>query len=186
MSEWQKETPLFSDLTISVNFSGRDLAQPDLIDCVESTLKETGLDANNLSLEITETVIIANKDITVDVCTKLRDLGIHIQIDDFGIGYSSLSYLSQFPINALKIDQSFIRKMDEGNNETNIVQAIVMLSRRMGVNVIAEGVETADQFNALKALGCEYGQGYYVSKPLVSEETKALMVKTLQEDVSLF
>jgi diguanylate cyclase (GGDEF)-like protein/PAS domain S-box-containing protein len=186
LSEWQQETPLFSQLTISVNLSGRDLAQPDLIDFVESTLSETRLDPKNLNLEITETVIIENKDSTVDVCTKLRELGVHIQIDDFGIGYSSLSYLSQFPINALKIDQSFIRKMDDGNNEANIVQAIVMLSRRMGVNVIAEGVETADQFNALKALGCEYGQGYYVSKPLVSDQTKALMVKSLQEDVALY
>ncbi len=186
LSEWKQETPHFIDLSVSVNISGRDLAQPDLVEYIESTLRETDLDPKSLSLEITETVIIENKDITVDMCTKLRELGIHIQIDDFGIGYSSLSYLSQFPINALKIDQSFIKKMGEGNNETNIIQAIVMLSRRMGVNVIAEGVETANQFQALKSLGCEYGQGYYVSKPLVSNETKLLMLKSLQEDVSLF
>jgi EAL domain-containing protein (putative c-di-GMP-specific phosphodiesterase class I) len=119
------------------------------------------------------------------VCNKLRELGIHIQIDDFGSGYSSLSYLSQFPINALKIDQSFIRNMGNGTNDTTIVQAIVMLSRRMGVNVIAEGVETVKQFNTLKELGCEYGQGYFVSRPLISEETKALMIKSLQENLSL-
>jgi diguanylate cyclase (GGDEF)-like protein/PAS domain S-box-containing protein len=185
LCEWQQETPSFSTLTVSVNLSGRDLSQPDLSEYVESTLKETGLDPRNLSLEITETFIVENKDITINVCNKLRELGIHIQIDDFGSGYSSLSYLSQFPINALKIDQSFIRNMGNGTNDTTIVQAIVMLSRRMGVNVIAEGVETVKQFNTLKELGCEYGQGYFVSRPLISEETKALMIKSLQENLSL-
>jgi predicted signal transduction protein with EAL and GGDEF domain len=186
LRNWQQETPLFSPLTISVNLSGRDLSQPDLSEYVESTLKETGLEPNNLSLEITETFIVENKEITINVCNKLRELGIHIQIDDFGSGYSSLSYLSQFPINALKIDQSFIRNMGNGGNDTNIIQAIVMLSRRMGVNVIAEGVETVTQLNTLKELGCEYGQGYYVSKPLMSDDTKALLLKSLQDNISLF
>jgi diguanylate cyclase (GGDEF)-like protein/PAS domain S-box-containing protein len=186
LRQWQQEKDAFSSLSVSVNLSGRDLSQPDLTQYVESVLEETGLDSKSLCLEITETFIVENKEITVDVCNKLRELGVHIQIDDFGSGYSSLSYLSQFPINALKIDQSFIRNMEEGNNETNIIQAILMLARRMSVNVIAEGVETADQYKALKALGCEYGQGYYVSKPLINKETKSLVLKSLQEDVSEF
>jgi len=181
---WQLETPGFSKLSMSVNLSGKQLSQPDFIGHIENTLKETGLNPGNLNLEITESVIIENKEITVDTCSKLRELGVHLQIDDFGIGYSSLSYLSQFPINALKIDRTFVSKMSEGNNDTNIIHAIVTLSRRLGVDVIAEGVETATQYDQLKALGCEFGQGFYISKPLADRDAKALLLKSLSAGVS--
>jgi len=175
---WQKEFSAFSDLSVSVNISGKHINQPDFISYVKNTLEETGLKPEHLTLEITESVIVDNKEATVEICNHLRDLGVKIQIDDFGTGYSSLSYLSQFPISALKIDQSFIRKMTENSNETNIVHAIVSLSRRLGVGVIAEGVETENQLKQLQEVGCEYGQGYYVSKPLDSMSTKSLLLKS--------
>jgi len=175
---------MFSDLTISVNISGKQISQAEFVGYVEQILAATDLDPKYLCLEITESVVIENKETTVIMCNQLRQLGVHIHIDDFGIGYSSLSYLSEFPVNALKIDRSFISKMGEGKNETDIVQAIVTLSRRIGVDVIAEGVETSGQLKKLQAMGCEYGQGFYVSKPLAGEEAKTLVLQSLAENVS--
>lgn len=184
MHSWKLENPMFSDLTISVNISGKQLSQGDFISFVEHTLEAADLDPKYLCLEITESVVIGNKEITVEMCNKLRQLGVHIHIDDFGIGYSSLSYLSDFPVNALKIDRSFISKMSEGKNEADIVQAIVTLSQRIGVDVIAEGVETSGQLKKLQAMGCEYGQGFYVSKPLAGDEAKKLVLQSLAVSVS--
>jgi EAL domain-containing protein (putative c-di-GMP-specific phosphodiesterase class I) len=120
----------------------------------------------DLKLEITESAILENSEVTSQFFDRLRELGVQLQIDDFGTGYSALSYLSNFPINALKIDQSFIRSMTEDDNNTKIVQAILMLSERLDVGVIAEGVETERLFVRLRELGCQYGQGYFISKPL--------------------
>jgi len=184
MRTWKLENPMFSDLTISVNISGKQISQAEFVGYVEQILAATDLDPKYLCLEITESVVIENKETTVIMCNQLRQLGVHIHIDDFGIGYSSLSYLSEFPVNALKIDRSFISKMGEGKNETDIVQAIVTLSRRIGVDVIAEGVETSGQLKKLQAMGCEYGQGFYVSKPLAGEEAKTLVLQSLAENVS--
>ncbi len=180
MSEWQKNIPAFRDLTISVNISGKDFNQPDLVDFIEQTLLETGLEAKCLKLEITENALMENNDTTIEVFKRLQDLGVQIQIDDFGIGYSSLSYLSQFPINALKIDRSFVSAMSDNNPNLPILQAIVNLSQRLGVGVIAEGIETENQLDQLKKLGCEFGQGYLLSIPLEGEEVvRRLNTKTL-------
>jgi diguanylate cyclase (GGDEF)-like protein/PAS domain S-box-containing protein len=180
--EWQMENPSFANLTISVNISGKQFVQADLVDFIERAIVETGINPSQLSLEITESVIIENKDRTIEICTRLQQLGVQIEIDDFGIGYSSLSYLSQFPVNALKIDRSFISKMTETSNETNIIQAILMLSHRMGVGVIAEGVETANQIQQLRNLGCEFVQGFYVSRPVAALDTKKLVTGWLGGD----
>jgi diguanylate cyclase (GGDEF)-like protein/PAS domain S-box-containing protein len=181
---WQDEIPSSTDLSINVNISGKHINQSDFISYIENTLEETGVKPSNLTLEITESVIVENRETTIELCNQLKALGVRIQIDDFGIGYSSLSYLSEFPISALKIDQSFISKMTENSNDTNIIQAIVMLSQRLGVSVIAEGVETASQFNQLQAVGCEFGQGFYMSRPLDSIDSRTLLLHSFNPDQS--
>ena len=112
---------------------------------------------------------------------QLRALGVQLSIDDFGTGYSSLSYLHRFPVNYLKIDKSFVGRMSEANDNSEIVRTIVTLARNLGLEVIAEGVETEQQNNQLKALGCDYGQGYFFSRPIESEAIPAILVKALQE-----
>ena len=163
---WKEKLPAASDLSVSVNLSTKHVTRPDLVSYIESVLRETNLRPCDLKLEITESAILENSEVTSQFFDRLRGLGVQLQIDDFGTGYSALSYLSNFPINALKIDQSFIRSMTEDDNNTKIVQAILMLSERLEVGVIAEGVETERLFVRLKELGCQYGQGYFISKPL--------------------
>ena len=176
LKQWQQTIPNLAGLKISVNVSGKNLVQPDLVDYIEKVLAETGLPGSNLILEITETNLLENSELINSIFQKLKGLGVEIQIDDFGIGYSSLSYLSNFPINALKIDRSFVSKIIDDSNNLKIVQAIIMLSQRLGVGVIAEGLETTEQLDQLRTLGCEFGQGYLVSKPIASLDTQSLLV----------
>lgn len=178
MHDWQARFPSYASMTISVNLSSKQLIQPDLVEFIEETLSETGLNGNTLKLEITESAILENNEYILQVFNQLQELGIQIQIDDFGIGYSSLSYLSNFPINALKIDRSFVNSLNDESNNIQILQAIVNLSHRLGVGVIAEGVETVGQLTQLKQLGCEYGQGYLLSMPLESKEVIKLLTET--------
>jgi diguanylate cyclase (GGDEF)-like protein/PAS domain S-box-containing protein len=175
MAEWHKSLLFDPPLTISVNISGKHIAQPDLIETIVQTLSETGLAPQFLKLEITENVILEDNQLTIEVFKELQKLGIQVQIDDFGVGYSSLNYLSQFPINALKIDRSFVRHMLDDNNQMEIVQAIVMLTQRLGVDVIAEGVESTGQMDILESIGCEFGQGYLVSRPMDSQASQKIM-----------
>lgn len=163
---WQEQYPFDPALTMSVNLSGQYVTRPDYVDFVKQVLDDVGLEPGCLKLEITENAIMENNPRTMEVITSLRDLGVQMQIDDFGTGYSSLSYLSQFPVNALKIDQSFIQQMMSDSTRLKIVQAIVMLTHRLDVVVIAEGVESEEQMDRLISLGCEYGQGFYISEPL--------------------
>jgi len=179
MADWQKFYPSDPPLTISVNISARQISRPDLIEHIAQVLKDTGLPSGCLKIEITENVIMENNQATMQVFNELRAMGVQIQIDDFGIGYSSLGYLSQFPVDALKIDQSFINMMMTDSNQLKIVQAIVMLTHRLDVVVIAEGVETEEQLNQLKTLGCNFGQGYYLSRPLDCRSTGELLEKMI-------
>ncbi len=183
LHQWQVETPALLPLAVSVNISGKHVAQPDFYEHIEQTLQTTGLDPRCLKLEITESALMENFVSTESVFRQLQDLGVQIQIDDFGIGYSSLSYLSNFPINALKIDHTFIKQMNDESNNLKIVQAILMLSHRLGVGVIAEGVETEIQLLQLRQLGCEFGQGFYVAMPLPGSDLRNLLVdaKTRQD-----
>jgi diguanylate cyclase (GGDEF)-like protein/PAS domain S-box-containing protein len=175
MHAWHQEIPSLTELTISVNLSGKQIVQPDLIETVKSILEETQLNPRKLKIEMTENVIMDNSELTVAVFKKLQALGVQVQIDDFGVGYSSLNYLSKFPINALKIDQTFVRNMNNNNNQSEIVQAIVTLTHRLGVGVIAEGMETMTQMARLKELGCEFGQGYLVSVPLANQAAEDIL-----------
>jgi diguanylate cyclase (GGDEF)-like protein/PAS domain S-box-containing protein len=177
IQEWQDVFPERPNLTVSVNLSGKQVAQPDLVEEVARIIKETGLSPRSLKLEITENAIMENNQFTAGVFAKLQALGVEIQIDDFGVGYSSLGYLSHFPINALKIDRTFVGMMAKDGHQHKIVQAIVTLTHRLGVGVIAEGVETEGQLNQLRALGCEYGQGFLVSEPMTREAAVKILKK---------
>jgi len=180
LQAWKAAIPEAQPLTISVNVSSKHIPRPGLIEHIQAVLEDTHLDPSFLKLEITESAILEKNDVTNAVLDRLRDLGIQIQIDDFGTGYSALSYLSNFPINALKIDHSFVLSMGEGNSHTKIVQAIVMLSHQLGVRVIAEGIETEALLTRLKDLGCEYGQGFYFSRPMNTQAITSLLEEKLK------
>jgi diguanylate cyclase (GGDEF)-like protein/PAS domain S-box-containing protein len=178
---WQQEYCFDPPLTVSVNLSARQVIQPDLVELVQQILLETGLSPENLHLEITESVTMEHVELIINVLNRLRDLGPKIQIDDFGIGYSSLNYLSQFPLNALKIDRFFVNMMLSDNNYMKIVQAIIRLTHGLGMGVIAEGVENPAQMDRLKELECEYVQGYYVSRPLVGERITPILARACKK-----
>jgi len=168
MRIWQETIPFFPSLTISVNLSGKQIAQPDLIEQIGQGLAESGLDAHCLKIEITESTIMENNAATADVFMRLKNMGVEVQIDDFGTGYSSLGYLHQFPVNALKIDRSFISLLDSATSNPEIAQTVVTLAHELGMAAVAEGVETESQLRQLRDLGCEFGQGFLLSVPLDS------------------
>ena len=175
MRQWQQAFPAEPNLTISVNFSGKLFTQPNLIAQINSVLDESGLDAPCLKLEITESVIM-NDQLATNMLLQLKTLGIQLVIDDFGTGYSSLSRLHKFPISVLKIDRSFISHSGNDISNLEIVGTIITLAHSLGVDVTAEGIETAEQLAQLRELGCEYGQGYFFSPALDTEATEALII----------
>lgn len=175
--KWQGQFPMNSPLTISVNLSSKQLTQPRLTEQIKQVLVETGLNMSSLRLEITESGIMENAEAAAATLKQLRDLGIQLQMDDFGTGYSSLNYLHRFPIDALKIDRSFVSRMGANGENSEIVQTIVTLARNLNKGVIAEGVETVEQLDRLKALKCKYGQGFFFSKPVNAETAGVLIAK---------
>jgi diguanylate cyclase (GGDEF)-like protein/PAS domain S-box-containing protein len=178
MQRWQERFPSDPPLFISVNLSGRQFTQPDLIEQVTSILGETGLDPKSLKLEITESVVMENIDTATEMLRQLRALGVQLSIDDFGTGYSSLSYLHRFPIDTLKVDRSFVMRMADNNENIEIVRTIMMLAQNLGMDVVAEGVETREQLALLRKLGCEYGQGFLFSKPADADGAEQIVAET--------
>jgi diguanylate cyclase (GGDEF)-like protein len=176
MREWQTMIGR-ENLSMSVNLSGKQLTQSNLIQQIENTLKQTGLNATWLRLEITESVVMENAELATNTLLQLRKLGVHLSIDDFGTGYSSLSYLHRFPVNTLKIDRSFIGRMAKGDENSEIVRTICTLANNLGMEVVAEGVETSEQLELLRSLKCEYGQGYLFSRPVDAEKATALVLE---------
>jgi len=138
-------------------------------------LKETELSPNCLKLEITESVVMNNAEQSVKTISELRKMGIRVSIDDFGTGYSSLSYLHRLPVDTLKIDRSFVNSVGENGEDSEILQTIISLAKNLKMRVIAEGIETESQLNILKNLGCDYGQGYLMSKPLPNDVMEELL-----------
>jgi diguanylate cyclase (GGDEF)-like protein len=183
MKSWQQE---FGDhpseamngavnaMIISVNLSCRQFFQADLIEQIERILAETGLAPQNLKLEITESLFLSHTEATRFKLRRLRSYGIQLSIDDFGTGYSSLSYLHRFPINTLKIDRSFISRLGVNGENVEIVEAITVLAHKLGMDVVAEGVETAEQLEKLRAIGCEQAQGFLFSPPVPAEKVTEL------------
>jgi diguanylate cyclase (GGDEF)-like protein/PAS domain S-box-containing protein len=178
MQRWHTIFPSDPPMFISVNLSGKQFAQPDLISEVATILDETGLNPRNLKLEITESVVMENIETATEMLKQLRSLGVKLSIDDFGTGYSSLSYLHRFPIDTLKIDRSFVTQMSDNNENMEIVRTVVMLAQNLGMDVVAEGVETSEQLSLLQRLGCEFGQGYFFSKPVDSSVAEKIIADT--------
>src|SRR3984893_17480709 len=164
--EWQKRYPQKPSLQISVNLSPKQFMQRDLIDQISLALDSGGLSPGSLKVEITEGMVMQNVESTMQMLGQLQALGIAISLDDFGTGYSSLSYLHRFPISTLKIDQSFVSSMSNNQESLEIVRTILGLARNLKMEVIAEGVETLEQAVELRAMNCDYGQGFYFSKAL--------------------
>jgi len=174
MREWHLSSS-GKPLTISVNLSAKQFAQPDLIGQVKKTLEQTGLAAEYVKLEITESVVMKNAEIATTMLMQLCALGVHLSIDDFGTGYSSLSYLHRFPVKTLKIDRSFIGRMGHGGENSEIVRTINTLALNLGMEVVAEGVETVEQLEQLKSMKCTLGQGYLFSRPLDANAANAFI-----------
>lgn len=173
------------DFTISVNFSGKHISDPNLLSVIKKVIARTRLKPHNLKIEITERSIVAQNQITSSAFKKIQELGIQMQIDDFGIGYSSLGYLNSLPINALKIDQTFIGGICSGSSHRDIVEAIILLTKRFNVEVIAEGIETKEQLRELQNLGCQSGQGFLIATPMTASDVDLLISKIGQMDDSL-
>jgi diguanylate cyclase (GGDEF)-like protein/PAS domain S-box-containing protein len=165
-------------LKLSVNLSNKQFFQADLFEQVRHALAESGLDPSCLGLEITEGVIIQHAESATTRFARLKSLGIQLSMDDFGKGYSSLNYLHRFPMDILKIDRSFVSRIEEGAGNLAILEAIVTLAHQLGMEVVAEGIQTAAQVRKIRALGCEYGQGFLFSKPLSSDEIDSLLAPT--------
>jgi len=168
LKEWQQQG--LAPLRLAVNVSGRQFAQRDFVDTVQKILSETGVDARFLELELTETSLMESADATVKTLLRLRELGLSIVIDDFGTGYSSLGYLKNFPIERLKIDRSFIADVCSNPSDRAIVEAIIAMAGKLGLRVVAEGVETAEQADCVHNCGCHEIQGYFFYRPLSEEQ----------------
>ncbi len=180
MHTWQLAFSDRAPSMVAVNLSGKQFLQLDLVEQIDQILQETSLKASNLKLEITESVVMENSLEAAVMLDRLKALGVQLSIDDLGTGYSSLSRLHSFPVNTLKIDRSFVSQMGSEGENSEIVQAIVILAHQIGMNVTAEGVETAAQLLKLKELRCEEGQGYFFSRPLTSQAAQELIAAAPQ------
>jgi EAL domain-containing protein (putative c-di-GMP-specific phosphodiesterase class I) len=169
-----------ASLTMSVNFSGLHLVQLGLLERLDQVLRETGVEGCNLKLEITESGLLKNATSGTEILQELKTLGVKLSIDDFGTGYSSLARLHQLPIDTLKIDRSFVSRMGNEGESLEIIRAIMMLAHSLEMDVIAEGVETQEQLSRLRSLNCEYGQGYFFSRPVDSKRAEELLAAQLQ------
>jgi len=172
---WAAESPGAPHLTVSVNLSARQLADPELVSLVDGALAAAGLDPSLLVLEITEPVLMENRDTAVRVLRDLGARGVRVSIDDFGTGQSSLGYLKMLPVHTLKIDRTLVDGLAMDTEDAAIVAAIVQLGHALGLSVTAEGVEDGEQLGALRSLGCDLGQGYYFARPQPGEVVRALV-----------
>lgn len=170
--KWQDQG--LNPMVVSVNLSIRQFSQANLVQTVAQILEETGLESHYLELEVTESMT-ANIEYTLKTLQQLKDLGVRISIDDFGTGFSSLNYLKEFPVDTLKIDQSFVRELHNNPNDQTIVKTIISMARNLNLNVVAEGIETREQLVFLQQYFCHEGQGYFFSKPLPAEDISKMM-----------
>ncbi len=178
MHSWHQQFPHAKDLMVSVNLSTKQFNQENLTEEVSAILRATGLDSQCLKLELTESAAMDDVNGAIEQLVKLKSLNLKLSLDDFGTGYSSLSYLHQLPTDTLKVDQSFVGRMNEKTGEDGeIVKTIISLGHQLGMDVIAEGIETAEQLAGLRRLSCNYGQGYFFAKPLPADAAEALIAE---------
>ncbi len=177
LKAWQTQYPRLGNLSVNINISNREFSQADLTDKVARALQASGLPGASLRLEITERVLVENYPTANNVIRSLNSMGVKVEIDDFGTGYSALAYLQQFPIDAIKIDKSFINDMRRNRKGLGLVRAIVSMARELGMETVAEGIETGEQLNELKGLLCGFGQGFLLSHPLDAIAAEALLSK---------
>jgi len=175
MRIWSAEYPSSLPLTLSVNLSSKQFAHPGLLNIIDEILAETGIDPTCLRMEVTESVLMNQAESAAAKLRLIKERGITLSMDDFGTGYSSLSYLHKFPFNVLKIDRSFVSRIGPNGENAEIVATIISLAHSLGMQVVAEGVETAEQAEHLRSLKCRYGQGYYFAKPLKAEDAVEML-----------
>ncbi len=175
LAKWQKISNAYRKLIVSVNISGKHIAQDGLIEVVKQSIKNSKIKPSSLKLEITESIAMENAERTIEILTRLKNTGVQLSIDDFGTGYSSLSYLHRLPFDTLKIDRSFVYSVGENGENSGILQTIVSLAKNLKMKAIAEGIETESQLRLLRNLGCEMGQGFLMSKPLPKAEMETLL-----------
>jgi diguanylate cyclase (GGDEF)-like protein/PAS domain S-box-containing protein len=175
INHWQQKYPQHQNLKINVNVTSQQFREPTLLKTLDELLENVGINGEHLRLEITESTLIHETEVTIDTLHEIRQRNIQISIDDFGTGYSSLSYLSRFPINNLKIDQSFVGRMHLDSDSLEIVRTIAALAHTLDMDVTAEGIERPEQLEKLREFGCEYGQGYLFSQPLNNGAAEKLL-----------
>jgi EAL domain-containing protein (putative c-di-GMP-specific phosphodiesterase class I) len=163
---WQSDPAITPTLTVSVNVSARQFQEPELVDIVTRVLRESNLEPRFLKLEITESLGMDDSEMTLVLLNRLKELGVGIALDDFGMGHSALSYLKRFPIDTLKLDRLFVSGLPDNKEDRAIVLAAVNVARAMGLDITAEGVETKEQIQILYSLGCDHGQGFYFARPM--------------------
>jgi EAL domain-containing protein (putative c-di-GMP-specific phosphodiesterase class I) len=173
--DWQREFSAHRAFSISVNLSARQLSQPQLVEFVAEALATSGLGAKSLKLEVTESGVMEDPEGARGILNRLKALGAQILIDDFGTGYSSLGYLERFAFDIVKIDQTFVRNMEASPKNREIIKAVVDLARGLNLGVLAEGVETAAHFAAVRQMGCQFAQGYFLSRPVPASAFRELL-----------
>jgi diguanylate cyclase (GGDEF)-like protein len=178
LARWRRDYPLDEDFQLRVNLSATELKQLDLVDHIRGLLRELDIPARNLVVEITETAIVTRGEVEMYSLLSLRQLGVGIEIDDFGTGYSSISYLRELPVSMVKVDRSLLMELDTRPGQLEFVTAILQLIRAAGLEAVFEGIETREQADQLRVLGCASGQGYYFSRPLPPEEVGSLLAST--------
>jgi len=177
MAVWNKRHSYDNAIGMSVNVSGKQLIEPHFIQEVTKALRETKCNPKGLKVEVTESLLMEDVESINEILLQLKEMNIQLYIDDFGVGYSSLSYLHKFPFDALKIDYSFTSEICEDASKLKIVETILSLADQLNLDVITEGIETDEQLALLKELKCKYGQGYYFSRPVPAEEAERLIEK---------
>jgi len=175
LADWHERFPDSRHLTMSVNISGRHLEDASLIDDVQEALAASGLAPGYLVLEMTESVLMAHTEENVDLLARLKELGVGLAIDDFGTGYSSLAYLHRFPADVIKIDRSFVERLDGSEADAELLRTIVQLGKSLRMVTVGEGVETASQARALREMGCELAQGFHFYRALTPEGLQQLL-----------
>jgi EAL domain-containing protein (putative c-di-GMP-specific phosphodiesterase class I) len=184
LTRWRADIPEAAELSMSVNVSARQLQDPNLVAEVTSALQLARVDPGSLILELTESVMAENQEAATETLQALRWMSVQIAMDDFGTGYSSLSSLSQLPLDILKVDRSFVERLDRDQEGRAIIYAIISLANALGVRVTGEGIETAEQLAALIEVDCQYGQGHFLGKPVPAGELAAMLSARTRGQVS--